>query len=800
MRRQGPAPPCHPAAGMSASVPREIPEPPVVEQPKAKLKKRSRKQHLRDLGAEKKRRRVEAAEAADLWVPPTSDEDEDDLLEDSTVEVVGGASARQDQAYRTRRKVARIRGVSQQARAMAAFLAEAQPQAERESRLVRSLAANCAAAAVRAVLAAFAQEHAEELKATHAAEERERYALKKRAAPTTPAIRSVRPRTSRTFSDSKKRGRAAEEAGSSKRPRVRLTVSKEMVATLARLTRTRVFKRADIVGGLNLSRVEFKHAYRDYKELWKIFALNAYVNKRKEGMPSRQAYEEAAQLVTTPRGGHVNWQTVRKWLASFISMRGQIRFDERGRKPKTRSFLDDPEVKAAALQWLREQLQSLRAKNVDSPTLTVHSFCRWWNQSLLKPQLNLDSRLKPIHVTPTLTVHSFCRWCNQSLLKPQLDSDSRLKPIHVTTALMWLQRLGFKYKSHSKSIYYDGHEREDVVRDRMEKLVMAKVLEEVTVHFGGVNCDEVRWPLLHPGERPVVWVSQDESAFHSNDDLASEWAEEGKGLQIKQKSRGSLLMVSAFISELHGILRCSAAERDAYITHHPNSHMAARLAAEPLWDGSSTIIIEPGAAEGKDKYFDAEQLMEQTKLAMEIFDATHISPGRWVHHRSKHGRTSNATYPFAFKSVWLPPTVCMGMFFYDHSSGHGAYAEDALLASHSNKGPDWKGTVAPMRDGWFDDANGVRHSHSMQFKEGDRLVRDITCPPGIDPNNTAPAAAAPPAAAPPQLPPTASETDAAFKLFFSGTVQTLKKRHPGTTTTYSRWAEPSGLLCLLIGR
>ena len=74
-------------------MPREIPEPPVVEQPKAKLKKRSRKQHLRDLGAEKKRRRVEAAEAADLWVPPTSDEDEDDLLEDSTVEVVGGASA-----------------------------------------------------------------------------------------------------------------------------------------------------------------------------------------------------------------------------------------------------------------------------------------------------------------------------------------------------------------------------------------------------------------------------------------------------------------------------------------------------------------------------------------------------------------------------------------------------------------------------------------------------------------------------------------------------------------------------------
>ena len=133
--------------------------------------------------------------------------------------------------------------------------------------------------------------------------------------------------------------------------------------------------------------------------------------------------------------------------------------------------------------------------------------------------------------SPPLTVRLFCKWCNETLLKQHFEKDSRLKPIHETTARSWLLALGFKYKSHSKSIYYDGHEREDVVRDRMEKLVMAKVLEEVTVHFGGVNCNEVHWPLLHPGERPVVWVSQDESAFHSNDDVASEWAEEGKGLR-----------------------------------------------------------------------------------------------------------------------------------------------------------------------------------------------------------------------------------------------------------------------------
>ena len=148
--------------------------------------------------------------------------------------------------------------------------------------------------------------------------------------------------------------------------------------------------------------------------------------------------------------------------------------------------------------------------------------------------------------SPPLTLTIFHRWINGSLLAEKLAANCRLKPVCWSTVHKWLHKLGFSYKSHTKSIYYDGHEREDVVQDRAEKLVMLKVLEEVTVTFIGVNCEETRWPVLHPGERPVVWISQDECAFHSNDDVPSEWAEDGKGLQIKQKSRGALLMVSAF--------------------------------------------------------------------------------------------------------------------------------------------------------------------------------------------------------------------------------------------------------------
>ena len=264
-------------------------------------------------------------------------------------------------------------------------------------------------------------------------------------------------------------------------------------------------------------------------------------------------------------------------------------------------------------------------------------------------------------------------WCNSVLLEQKLEADPRLKKIGHATALAWLEKLGFSFCAHTKSIYYDGHERDDVVMDRAEKLAMLKALEEVTVHFSGANCEVVVWPELFPLERPVVWVSQDECAFHSNDDRPAEWVENGKGLQIRQKSRGSLIMASAFVSELSGILKCTNEQRDAYILTNEAPAMKAKLAINPAWNGSSTLILEPGAAAGKDKYFDAEQLHEQTKLAMEVFEAAgHTAPGRWAYHVSKSGRPSRATYPLAFVPVWCPPVACMGLWFFDHSSGGGA--------------------------------------------------------------------------------------------------------------------------------
>ena len=48
---------------------------------------------------------------------------------------------------------------------------------------------------------------------------------------------------------------------------------------------------------------------------------------------------------------------------------------------------------------------------------------------------------------------------------------------------------------------------------------------------------------------------------------------------MNKKDRGSLLMVSEFDSELHGRLRCTHAQRDAYVAANPQSKMAQLFAA-----------------------------------------------------------------------------------------------------------------------------------------------------------------------------------------------------------------------------
>src|SRR5262249_19872730 len=128
--------------------------------------------------------------------------------------------------------------------------------------------------------------------------------------------------------------------------------------------------------------------------------------------------------------------------------------------------------------------------------------------------------------------------------------------ISERTARVWLEKLGWEYKDHSKDVYFDGHERDDVVEYRRNFLQEIAGLRERMATYEGDTMDQVVPPALPPGIREIVPVTQDESIFYANDGTTKSWGPADEN-QLRRKSQGLSIHVSEFISESIGRLRLS---------------------------------------------------------------------------------------------------------------------------------------------------------------------------------------------------------------------------------------------------
>ncbi|KNE97962.1 hypothetical protein PSTG_08639 [Puccinia striiformis f. sp. tritici PST-78] len=96
----------------------------------------------------------------------------------------------------------------------------------------------------------------------------------------------------------------------------------------------------------------------------------------------------------------------------------------------------------------------------------------------------------------------------------------RLKPVSESTSLRWMYKIGFRPQKHSKSLYYDGHERADVVESRKKYLDDVARLRSYSVKYDGIDCDV---PVLVDPEilgdnRETVFIYHDDSrasSYHS---------------------------------------------------------------------------------------------------------------------------------------------------------------------------------------------------------------------------------------------------------------------------------------------
>ena len=102
---------------------------------------------------------------------------------------------------------------------------------------------------------------------------------------------------------------------------------------------------------------------------------------------------------------------------------------------------------------------------------------------------------------PNLTVDMFVEWVASKLNTK----------VHKVTVRRWLHELGFSCVHHQKGVYFDGHDRADVVAYRNTFLANMDTLDKRSIMFDG-NIPELR------GAQPLIRVVHDASTFHANCD------------------------------------------------------------------------------------------------------------------------------------------------------------------------------------------------------------------------------------------------------------------------------------------
>src|ERR1700720_2373183 len=120
------------------------------------------------------------------------------------------------------------------------------------------------------------------------------------------------------------------------------------------------------------------------------------------------------------------------------------------------------------------------------------------------------------------------------------------KGISISTTRRWMERQGFRYTKYKKALYFDGHERPDVVyyRQHIFLPLMAEyrshLMEYRRVEESGCEKFESVVKSLPDGVRKLVLCAHDESTMQANDGDKAGWGpEDEQPLLKKGVGRGS---------------------------------------------------------------------------------------------------------------------------------------------------------------------------------------------------------------------------------------------------------------------
>lgn len=213
---------------------------------------------------------------------------------------------------------------------------------------------------------------------------------------------------------------------------------------------------------------------------------------------------------------------IRQWCRVWIAKR-DLPKSKRGKHRKAVSLVDDPAIAAELRDFVRSNKWAMDPKKLAA-----------FSKDTLVPMAMRSDYFKKVfdNELPAALMR---------YLEVELFPRIHVKPSRgwgISTCRRMLRALGFKYTEHAKGLYFDGHERSDVVDYRQNVFLpaMGKLRSRLVRYEVGDVDKEV--PMEGSG-RPLVLVAHDEMTAQANDGKKKSWIMDGEQpLRKKGVGRG----------------------------------------------------------------------------------------------------------------------------------------------------------------------------------------------------------------------------------------------------------------------
>ncbi len=251
---------------------------------------------------------------------------------------------------------------------------------------------------------------------------------------------------------------------------------------------------------------------------------------------------EASEQAAESNGFSVKWggRMVRRWARAWIEKR-ELPSSARGAHLKSYSLLDDPSIRAELRSYLRSNKWA-----TDPVKVAEYSKLEMIPAAAEKFIRHIVDEEMPRGLMKYMQVELF----------PRIHMKASGKGISIETARRFLYKEGFRYEEHKKALYYDGHERPDVVAYRQNEFLpaMAKYRKRLVEYMIGDVSKKIQKAndSLADGLE-LVLVSHDEMTTQANNGKKKSWVPAGE-FPIKKKGVGRGLHTSQVVCSTKGLL------------------------------------------------------------------------------------------------------------------------------------------------------------------------------------------------------------------------------------------------------